>query len=261
MNMKDLEPENHAAASPKPGTRLVGASLVWLSCFTATPAIAEDPIQWSITPYIWASDTKVDLSFRENAIGGDQVSFKELLDTLDSSFMLHVEGGRGRWSAFGDFTYLEISDSEQRPLVRVDSSSEQMFLDAAVGFWPTGVGQGLNLYGGLRYASFDDRYRFSASDEPLRERRNNVDYTDVLLGIRYLMPFAERWQLMTRADASFGDTEGTWLVRAQLGYAVGKRRMNQFLFGYEYKAAEYRNGDFTADYSFKGPTVGFNFRF
>ncbi len=232
-----------------------------LSLGCAGPALAQDGARWSITPYLWATDTTVDLSFRDQSVGGAEIAFDDLLDVLDAAFMVHLEYGQGNWSAFGDFTYLETSDSEQRPLVFVDSKSEQVFLDAAVGWWPSGVGQGFNLYGGLRYASFDDRYRFSFEGQPIAERRNDVDYTDALVGARYIAPLSERWELMLRADTSFGDTEGTWLARAQLAWIVGKRRQNRFIVGYEFKEAEYRNGDVTADYGYQGPTVGFNFRF
>ncbi len=62
-------------------------------------------------------------------------------------------------------------------------------------------------------------------------------------------------------DISFGDSEGTFLLRANFGYIVGKRRQNRILFGFQYKEAEFRDGDLVTDYSYKGPMAGFNFRF
>ena len=38
--------------------------------------------RWSITPYIWATETTVDLSFRDTNVG-TEVSFSDLLDVLD----------------------------------------------------------------------------------------------------------------------------------------------------------------------------------
>src|SRR5210317_1335037 len=72
--------------------------------FGAERAESQEPIQWSVTPYIWASDTKVDLTIRDESLGGDKISFKDLLDVLDSAFMIHAEGGKGHWSLFGDLT-------------------------------------------------------------------------------------------------------------------------------------------------------------
>lgn len=216
---------------------------------------------WSITPYIWAPTTKVDLALMDESIGQDEISFNDLLDTLDAAFMVHVEGGQGNWSAFGDLTFLDTSDTTERPLLTVDTDSEQIFLDAAVAYWPGGTGSNLSVFGGLRYSSFDDRYRFSLNGEPVGESRTSNDYYDALLGARYFFALGDRWALLTRGDLSFGDSEGTFLLRAELAYAVGKRRQNQILIGYQYKQAEFKDGDLTTDFTYYGPNAGFSFRF
>ena len=220
-----------------------------------------DTFSWSIIPYLWASRTEVDLSFRGDPIGGDEISFGDLLDVLDSAFMIHAEGGRGQWSGYLDLTYLDTSDREERTLFTVDTDSEQVILDAAAAWWPGGVGSALSLIGGLRYTRFDDRYRFSLEGEEVAARRNTADYYDALLGIRYRFDLSERWALATHADASFGDSEGTWVLRATFAYTVGKRQQNRILFGYQYKQAEFRNGDLLTDFTYYGPIAGFDFRF
>jgi hypothetical protein len=72
-----------------------------------------ESVQWSATPYLWASDTTVDLSFRNDPVGGDQLSFNDLLDVLDSAFMINVEAGRGNWSLFGyQYKQAEFEDDD-----------------------------------------------------------------------------------------------------------------------------------------------------
>jgi len=229
----------------------------------ATNANAQsgDGDNWSVTPYLWATNTSVDLTFRDANIGAGDISFGDLLDILDAAFMVHVERGGGNWSAFGDFTYLKTSDTTQRTLITIDADNEQVFLDAAVAFWPQGFGSQLSLFGGLRHTGFNDRYLFSAGGMQISERRSTRDYYDALLGVRYRFELAQRWELLTHGDLSFGDSEGTFLLRANFGYIVGKRRQNRILFGYQYKEAEFRNGDLTTDFSYSGPMAGFNFRF
>lgn len=101
-------------------------SLAGYTLFTESAwAQADDKIGWSITPYLWASNTKVDLKFRDTGIGGDTITFSDLLDVLDTAFMLHVEGGKGKWSMFGDLTYLETSDTDERPVLTIDTKSKQ----------------------------------------------------------------------------------------------------------------------------------------
>ena len=95
----------------------------------------------------------------------------------------------------------------------------------------------------------------------LGEQRSTNDYYDALLGIRCRFELAERWELLTHGDLSFGDSEGTFLLRANFAYIVGKHRQNRILFGYQYKEAEFRDGDLVTDFSYQGPIAGFNFRF
>ena len=241
-------------------TNLIGL-LTGLLFAGSVSAQNSDSVGWSITPYLWASNTKVDLTIRDTDIGGETISFKDLLDVLDSAFMLHVEGGKGKWSMFGDLTYLETSDTNERTLLDIDTRSKQTFLDAAVTYWPQGVGSAFSLFGGLRYTGFSDRYQFYLGDTLVNERRTSKDYYDALLGLRYRFDLSERWSLLTRGDFSFGDSEGTFLLQANFAYTVGKRQQNRILFGYQYKQAKYKDADLTTDFTYHGPMAGFNFRF
>jgi hypothetical protein len=222
-----------------------------------------DGFGWSITPYLWATETSVDLTLRDANIGAGELSFRDLLDVLDAAFMIHVEGGRGNWTAFGDLTYLKTSDSTERTALVVDTNSKQLFLDGAVAWWPRGVGSNFSLYGGVRVSGFDDRYTFRliANDALVSERRSEKDYYDALIGLRYRFDFSDRWSLLTRADTSFGDSEGTVLLQANLAWTVGKRQQNRILFGYQVKTAEFRDDDLRLDFDYQGPMAGFNFRF
>ena len=101
----------------------------------------------------------------------------------------------------------------------------------------------------------------SLGTDPLVERRSTKDYYDGLIGLRYRFDLSERWALLTHGDLSFGDSEGTFLLRADFAYTVGKRQLNRILFGYQYKEAEFKDGDLVTDFSYNGPLAGFNFRF
>jgi hypothetical protein len=232
--------------------------------FLSPNALAQEghAIAWSITPYMWASDTSLDLTLQDTEItGGVEIPFSDLLDVLDTAFQVHIEGGQGNWSGFVDFTYIETSDTVERPLVNIATRNKQTFIDAAVAYWPQGTGSHLNFFGGLRYTGFDDRYDFVLDADPVVTRRSTEDYFDALLGVRYRFDLSERWGLLTRGDLSFGDSEGTWLVQGLFAYTVGQRRQNRILFGYQYKKAEFQDGGLNSDFSFAGPIAGFNFRF
>ena len=236
--------------------------IVFISAFTwSESAFGQEPMQWSISPYVWASDTTLDITFRDTNIGAGDISFGDLLDVLDAAFMVHVEAGRGNWSAFTDITYLSTSDTTERQLITIDAENKQTFIDAAVTYWPGGVNTPLGIFGGVRYTGFDDRYRFSLGNTEIGTQQSGDDYYDVLLGLRYTFMLSDRWSIVTRGDLSFGDSEGTYLLRGNFAYKVGQRQQNVVLFGYQYKTAEFRDGDLTTDFSYKGPMAGFSFRF
>ena len=240
----------------------ISALVLLLALGSSASAQENDKIAWSVTPYMWASDTSLDLTVEDTDINaGVKIPFSDLLDVLDTAFQIHVEGGKGKWSNFIDVTFLETSDTIDRPQLTIQTNSQQTFLDAVVAYWPEGVGSQLNFYGGVRYTGFDNRYEFLLDANPLVERRSTADYYDALVGIRYRFDLSERWGLLTRADLSFGDSEGTALIQGLFAYTVGKRQQNRILFGYQYKQAEFKDGGLNQDYSFNGPMAGFNFRF
>ena len=72
------------------------AMLVMLIAAPAARAQDASGFNWSITPYLWASETVVDLTFRDADIGAGEISFNDLLDVLDAAFMIHVEHRYGR---------------------------------------------------------------------------------------------------------------------------------------------------------------------
>ena len=255
------------AEQPLTKSRLIARmSVVCLSCLLL-PAFAwgaGSELNWSITPYIWASDTKFDLKAEDTPIGGE-VKFDDLLDTTDSSFQIVSEVGmqNGHWSAFIDLTYLETSDNYKGPLLVVESESEQWFVDAAIAWWPQGEQRGFNVYGGARYTDLDDRFDFFLAEnkQPLRALRNDRDFLDALIGVRQLFTLAERWSLLAQADYSDGDSDGIYLLQAVVRYGMGEQKQYGLMFGYRYKEAEFKHDDLKEKFEYKGPLIGFNFRF
>jgi hypothetical protein len=244
--------------------RRIALVCLWLFLSPVVAWGAENGLIWSVTPYIWASDTKYDLKLGDTPIGG-QVKFDDLLDTTDSSFQFVSELGQedGNWSAFLDLTYLKTSDDYKGPILFVDSRSEVWYLDAAVAWWPRGEQGGLSLYGGVRYTDLDDKLAFFLSEDRqlLRALRNDRDFLDGLLGVRQFFTLAERWTLLAQADYSTGESDGIYQLQALVRYGMGKQKQYGLMLGYRYKEAEFEHDDIEEKFEYKGPLIGFNFRF
>lgn len=219
---------------------------------------------WSITPYIWATDTNYDLTAEGTPIDDGRITFDDLLDVTDSSFQIAVETGResGNFSGFLDVTYLETSDNFQGNLLRIDTDSEQWFIDAAVAYWPQGVDGNLNVFGGVRYTDLDDKFTVKTNEAGLELLKFGPqrDFIDALVGARYRFDLADRWALLTHADYAAGDSEGIFFLQALLRFQLSKSGRYRMLLGYRYKEAEYEDGGLEEEYEYKGPVIGLSIR-
>lgn len=222
-----------------------------------TQAVAEDGLTWSVTPYLWATETRYDLTFDGTPVDSGTVTFDHLVDTTDASFQLVTELGwsGGRWSAFADATYLDTSNTYNGPLLRIDSDSEQWLVDGGVAWWPWGEAGGFNLFLGARYADLDDQYDFKLVDSgtPLGVADNQRDFLDAMLGLRQRFDLSDRWSLLTRADYSGGDSEGIWQVQAVFRYGLGEEDKYGLMLGYRSKEAKYEYGSVEEDNEYYGP--------
>jgi hypothetical protein len=224
--------------------------------------------EWSVTPYIWLADTSYKLRVDGRDIGEGNIDFGELAEALDGAFQVVAEAGRGRWSGFVDFSYLSISEKQLVDLdglgsLRVATNSEQYFVDAAVAFWPWKEVSGFNIYAGVRYTDLEDRIKVDVVESEIRLGQIKADrsFTDVLVGMRDRFKIAENWAVVMRMDYSFGDSEGIFLAQGALRWSVGRERRHGIVFGYRYKDAGFENSNREENYKYKGPVLGFNFRF
>ncbi len=237
----------------------------------ALNAIAEEqnPMLWSVSPYIWYTDTEYGIEAEGSQVGGGKITADDLFDSLDVGGQVVVEAGRaqGHWSGFVDATYLKMSDDETAEFedlgkLRLDAESEQWIIDAAIAYWPMGVDRGGKLYAGVRYTDLDDEITLDALDLSTRVGTLELerDYTDLLMGGSYKMDLGSRWSVHGRGVYSTGDSEGIFQVQAFVMYKL-KGRLRGLIAGYRYKDAEFEDNDITEDYEYRGPFVALNFRF
>lgn len=113
----------------------------------------------------------------------------------------------------------------------------------------------------MRYTDLQDKYRFLRDGQQLAVVENDRDFTDMLLGARYMMPISDRWSFLTRGDYSFGDSEDTFQLQALVRWGFGARRQHGVLAGYRYKEADFKSGEVEEEYQYKGPAIGLNFTF
>src|SRR6185295_8742355 len=67
---------------------------------------------WDITPYLWASSVRVDVSLDGDPVLGSDVKFKDLVDKVDFAAMVHFEGRHGQLGFFTDAIFISLTDEQ-----------------------------------------------------------------------------------------------------------------------------------------------------
>jgi hypothetical protein len=250
----------------------------------AISIIASGPVRaqgwdWTVAPYLWASDVKMDLSINGNQLIGGDASFKDLLDKTDSVFMGHFEGRNGNWGLYADTIYLDLGDSKTMSVGPGGPILDDFMADAGLnmklydfgGLYRVGDPDAdvtFDLLAGVRYVDVDIDVTLSfplPGMEPVDIRKSPSE-TDLMLGGRLIGKFAERWHWGLRGDFSFGGTDGTYNLLAAVGYTFGQSGLFSLDLGYRYMSIDIggttrRNLPSEADIVMSGPVLGFVFQF
>ncbi len=241
-------------------------TLFLLSTYAAD-AVAQDT-EWLVAPYLWYAD----ITLEQSSGGGGGISGSDLLDLTDAFGMIRIEAAKGRWGATFDWIFLGLSD-DRAVDVPLPLPGSQVFLRGEVdltviefaGFYrPSGDETGIQALFGLRNIGVDKLLLATpAGGGPTQRFEGDDDFTDVMLGARYLHRFNDRWDLAARGDYSFGDSEGTINLIGTIGF-----RFNDLFAlnaGYRYASLEYEDSDpsvaDTTTIDLSGPILGFLFRF
>jgi hypothetical protein len=230
----------------------------------ATVADAGERWQWSITPYLWATDISEDLVLRGAVVGGGDTDFDDLVDLIESSLQLHFEGTREHWGMFADVSYVELSDTVtgEMGFSRLDVDIEETVVEAGAIYRPGGRSSRLDLLVGTRYLAVVEDYRFQIADLPPYGASVDEDYLDFLMGARYHIPLSDRWVISLRGDVSTGATDHIWTAQGLLGWRFGAKRNSGIYVGYRYREMEYSKADaFVVKKTLSGPGLGIRFGF
>ena len=236
---------------------------------------AEEAWQFEATPYLWASGMKGDVQAGRLPKTAVDMSFSDIMDTLDFGLMGAFEARKGRWGILLDGIYMKVSDSATAsrsgpgPIgatARADAEAriEQSMLAGAVAYRVTDGPTAVDVIGGLRYTRLDVDAQIDASLFALAgtvKRSGNKDWIDPYVGARIQYPFAPRWTFVGYGDVGgFGvGADFTWQASAGVSYEFSKSVSG--VFGYRYFKVRYDQDGFLYDMSNDGIYLGAALRF
>jgi hypothetical protein len=216
---------------------------------------ADSDWNWQLAPYLWASDVKADFGERSST-----TSFSDIIDKLDFALLLRLEGQGDNWGMMLDTIYLDLGNDRDFPVGRTDADLSTTIVDLAAVYSPGAERwTGLEGFAGLRYMGVDFSGTLRPTNPALPGRELGVDegLTDFLIGARYIMPLSDLWSVAFRADASFGDSEGSWSASVNTTRKIGRGAL---VLGYRYFELELQPRDRSFDLKMYGPQVGYAFQ-
>ena len=211
--------------------------------------------------YLWAVSVDGDLT----AMGTNQqvkADFNELTDSLEAFFTVHFEGmHKSGWGFLTDVSYLNFGSQQATPgpaPLTLDVDLTFVMAELA-GIYRFSLGENaLDLIGGIRYYGLDTE--IDVVGIPPRIDKDK-DWTDVMLGVRYILTITDKWDFVARGDIGFGGSDLAWNLAGLFNYQPWKHV--SLLFGYRYMDVDYEDGSgadlFKYDMTIHGPLLGVNF--
>lgn len=243
-----------------------GLAAVLVAVSLPNVAYAQQPDEWLVAPYLWASDVGWDLSAR----GDGTVAFSDLVDKIDGAGLIRVEYTRNKIGFTFDYLGMSLSDgrrfSTPGPLpVNVDirTGLDLTVFETGVFFRPSARDHGIDIIGGFRYTDADSNLIVTSGDTQPQRFDTGDSFTDIFIGARYLHRINETWDFSVRGDYGFGGSDGALNFLA----GVGWRSRGSFGMSLVYK---YQSFEFDervdgeparSEFNFTGPALGFLFRF
>jgi hypothetical protein len=244
-----------------------------LAATVSAPAAAEE-WRMSVTPYLWAADVGIDVSFADQELVDVTLPFEDLLQDLETVAQVRFEAMHGRHGVAIDLFDVTLADDGSSVAIP-DGSGDSLVLDTESGmtildltgiYNPAGDGTGASLIYGMRVLNQRneiDATLISGSEAADTSAYDMDDtFTDALIGFRYAGNLPRNWSYDVTADVSTGDTELTWSVAPAIGYTFGARDQYRVTAGYRHMVVDFETADpVDMDMTLTGILIGFRYEF
>jgi len=252
-----------------------GVLLQAATMFATAGAAGDSDDQWQFDATIYLWTPQIDTTTQNGADAS--LSFDDILDHLDFTFMGNVGGRKGKWSFLVDEVFMQLSDNQGiTRTVEISGASRNLDLDLKLKSSITTLAAGYNLVdadgllldaiGGARYTWMEVKVKVDLDriggplppvSRSLDEKHSDGNW-DAIVGARGRYNIDDSWYLPYYADVGGGQSDLTWQALAGIGYRFG--------WGDATVAYRYLDYDFDSDYvvkdlTVKGPVFGATWRF
>jgi hypothetical protein len=208
-----------------------------------------------------------DLEFTLPTGDEAEITFSDIMDNLDMTFMSAFGARKDKWALMTDVAYLDIdktSSTNLNSLLKLtDIYLKAWIVSPFVSYEIMDNEKGsLQLKAGARYFWLEVGADLETRP-PLDPHKTgdsiSDDVWDAVVGIRGHFNLAKRWSIPYVLDIGTGDSDYTWQAMGGIGYQFDKF---QLLALYRYMHWEFDDSfALLEDLTVKGPLVGAIFKF
>lgn len=242
-------------------------------CSPVSSAQAERIIQ--VTPYIWATGLKGDVSpFKPAPTIGVEKSFSDVIGDLNLGGFVNLWGRYDNFVLSGDFMYVNTTDSRTTgplpplpapvpPSTVLNGSvdTEQFTMALQGGYRVYNSKQfTLDALAGMRFWHIANDVTVKAGPVS-RTYGERFNWVDPIIGARGFMPVTEKVSLQAHINiGGFGvGSDFTWSALATINYlATDAIALSA---GYKVLDVDYNNNGYVYDARLSGPVLGMTWRF
>lgn len=260
-------------------TRSAAASLVAFALCGMPAANAADDGGWQfeVSPYIWGAGLE-GTSGVPGVEADIDVGFDDIWDNLDAALMGTVEARRGNWMILLDGLYMKLEDDKSRSWTGpggigsltgdLEVTPTLQMYGLVGGYRVTADDIKIDLLAGARYTRVDMDLDLTVTTGGLlpggtRSISGDESWWDPIVGIRIVIPFAEKWAGVLYADyGGFGvGSDSTYQLMVGVNWYFSKHFALKAGYRYLYQDFEDDDDEFKWDMTAQGPYLGIGIRF
>ncbi|SEM44580.1 Outer membrane protein beta-barrel domain-containing protein [Gemmobacter aquatilis] len=231
----------------------------------ASPAVAQSSEwQYSLTTYIWATDTGISAETPSGETVEAELSFSDALKELDFALMGTFEARKDKLSLFTDAMYFKLSPTNDTPgplsdKIRMESQMTVISAYAAYRVYEES-NFAVDVAGGLRWADLTSDVTIIGGSLDGTAFSNGDSWVDPVIGLRLSGKLSDKVSASFFADyGGFDGGNSTWQGVVTVGYALNDRWTLRGGYRYMEFNREIDGRDFSMDQS--GLLVGATYNF
>jgi hypothetical protein len=243
---------------------LVSISMMLFSTVSfASKEARQSDWEFNLAPfYLWAINIDGDVSAGP-VTAPVEIPFEDVFDSLEAAFVVHFETlYKTQWGFLVDVDYLDIENKMSLPMGINQNVELSLTLAEFSGFYRLNRdAHKIDFIAGLRYIDMENTVTIVGGPTLLDD---NQDWTDPLIGARWMWGFADGWSLVARGDiGGFGvGSDFSWHALGLVEWQPWKYA--SFIAGYRALDVDYEDGSgrdyFKFDATAHGPVLGIVFK-